>query len=1135
MQSGRGAGIPFSIPIDVAQALRALGRREGVTLYMTLLAGFQALLSLYGGDTDIPVGTPVAGRTRRELEGLIGCFVNTLVMRTDLRGQPSGRALLARVRETALGAYAHQDLPFERLVDALQPTRDLSHHPLFQVMFTLQRSAGDTAMPAGLSWTPVALERTAAQFDLSLSIVDEGDALHGVVEYSTDLFDRPRIAAFIAHLQIVLAQLSRDPDAALLSLPLATDVVDDRRSVRHGPTRSLPTATVPALIDEQTDRTPDAIAVRCEGTSWTYAALNRAANRLAAALVRRGITGGLVAIPGHRGPLFVIAMLGVWKAGAAYVPLDPHHPASRHRQIIEQSGARLILDVGSPGAEPAAFGMSDANADVPSRVSCASLLQEREAADLSIPCTRLDDLAYVIYTSGSTGAPKGAMVTHRGMLNHLLAKQEILRPTAHDRIAQTASACFDISVWQFITPLLVGASVDVVPDDVAHHAARLLATLATRQVTIWETVPSLLRATLTTASDADTSSRLCLRWVLATGEALPRALAERWRVTYPEIPLINAYGPTECSDDVTHQIVGDERDEEHQVPIGFPIANTSLFVLDGQGNTTPLGVPGELYIGGAGVGAGYLADARRTALAFVPDGLSQSIGARLYRTGDLVRVRPDGALVFLGRADHQVKLRGFRIEPAEIEAALMRHPAIEAAVVCVRTSAAAEPELVAFVVARAGTAFAPTAIRQFLGEGLPAYMVPSRIVRLEALPLTANGKIDRDRLPAAPASELPRTADVVAPRNAVEEVLAAAWAETLGLANVGVLDNFFELGGNSMLALTVIARAEARGLRLEPADFYRAQTIAELAEGPCRAGIDERVTAGASLIVPFGTAPAPRHRFFCVHPVSGRVQAFWALARRLPPEIQLHGVRSRGVSGDGSIGPDIEQIAAEYIEAMKQVQPDGPYLLGGYSFGVFVAFEMARQLAARGERIALLALIDAAVYAPSQSDPDALDALIGAAADYAGVIVDREALACVAPDARVAWVLQRIEGHVPAPAFDMMRALFPIGYHLQRAQDRYMARVTANVEAYRYPGRITVFRTAPLDGASSGAVIGDPHGGWTRRPEPDMGWGRLSRDGVDVHTIAGTHETLLASPSVDALATPLAAAVRTALQLSVSR
>src|SRR5712692_3763308 len=837
-QRYEGRRLPLGISAQTTQALHALSRQQGVTLFMTLLAALQLVLARLSQQQDVLIGSPIAGRTRPELEGLLGCFVNTLVLRTDLSGQPSVQELLQRVRAVTLGAYEHQDVPFEKLVEELQPERSLSHAPFFQVMFTLQNVPLASRELAGLTISAAPLEHTTAKFDLSLTLQELPEWLEGFLEYNTALFEEATIGRVAAYLQRVLQAMVADPTQGIEEIPLlsleeerllllnASPMVEETSEALEEPYMRL--------FAQQVQRTPEAVAVLFQDRHLTYRQLHQRVCELAGQL--RRLDAGpeqLVAVLAERGPDLLVALLALLQVGAAYLPLDPHAPPARLRQVLERSGSPLVLTTTSliplgqqvvqalsPQRQPTFYNLQD----VP---STNTLLDDQPFA------SQPGQLAYVIYTSGSTGVPKGAMVEQQGMLNHLFAKIDALHLSAEDVVAQTASQCFDISVWQFLAVLLVGGSVHILPDAIAHDPGALLHTLAQQPLSVLETVPSLLRFLLDVAEAAGAQPPPLphLRWLIPTGEALPPELCRRWLQVYPQVPLLNAYGPTECSDDVTHApIVEPPPASVTSMSIGQALPNLRLYVLDRHLRPTPLGVSGEIYVGGIGVGRGYLGEPERTAQSFLPDPFSGRAGARLYKTGDRARYLPDGSLEFQGRLDQQVKLRGYRIELGEIEAVLHGHAEVREAVVLLREDELGNQQLVAYVVGRAAPSLGSEQLRLYLKERLPEYMVPSVIVLLEALPIGPTGKLDRHALPPPERGYL-AVNGYVAPRTSLEEVLVGIWQQLLGVARIGIHDDFFEAGGHSLLVTQVIARVrEIFQVDLPMQVLFKSPTIAELAE-----------------------------------------------------------------------------------------------------------------------------------------------------------------------------------------------------------------------------------------------------------------------------------------------------------------
>ncbi|GCE14616.1 non-ribosomal peptide synthetase [Tengunoibacter tsumagoiensis] len=800
IQTLRGTSLTFALPSELTAQVKAFCIQQGCTLFQALLAAFQIVLSRYSGQTDFLIGTPMANRTPRETEPLIGLFVNTLVFRAQLTGEPGFQAIVAKVREETLDASSHQELPFEKLVETLQSERDLSRNPLFQVMFAFQNNQQVSYTIADLQIHSIRLPNPAAQFELNLSMADTSEGIKGAIEYNTDLFDEATIQRLSGHFQSVLQAGIEHPTASFKTLPLLTASEKQQLATWNATHRAFPLEKAfHELFTEQVWRSPRQIAFRYQQRSMTYEELNQRANQLAHALLAQNIPAEApIGLFMERSLPMVVAILAIWKAGAAYIPLDPVYPRERITQILENAHPVLLLTQ---------MPIASAFQEIP-QIAIADDWQGLDEWSSEEPPGRTlpDSLAYTIYTSGSTGIPKGAMVTHRGMLNHLFAKVSDLQISAEDHLAQTASHCFDISVWQFFSALLVGGTVTIFPDEVTHNPERLLTETVHSQITILEIVPSLLRAILDTG--AQTSIIQHLRYLVVTGEALPTELCQRWFRDGSTIPLVNAYGPTECSDDVTHGFIEPATTiAGPSAPIGRTIANTQLYLVDERFLPVPIGVTGELYVGGTGVGRGYLSDPERTATAFLPDPFSGEAGARLYKTGDLARYLHDGTIEFLGRIDHQIKLRGYRIELGEIEAVLNSLEGVQSSVIVLHTETAGvqagQQRLIAYVVNHAESGPTASQLRQALKERLPEYMVPAAFIFLAALPLTTNGKIDRKALPAPQENELARIVEYRPPQSALEQAVARAWQEILHIEHVGVQDNFFDLGGHSLLLIQV--------------------------------------------------------------------------------------------------------------------------------------------------------------------------------------------------------------------------------------------------------------------------------------------------------------------------------------------
>jgi amino acid adenylation domain-containing protein/non-ribosomal peptide synthase protein (TIGR01720 family) len=847
VQTLRGSTLWFDLPKSLSDAIRALGRQEKASLFMTLLAAFQALLYRYTGQEDVSVGTPIANRNRAEIEGLIGFFVNTLVLRTDLSGDPGFRELLARVREVAVSAYAHQDVPFEMLVDALQPERDMSHTPLFQVMFTLQDAPARALKLPGLTLSPVVIDNRTAKFDLTLAIVDKAEGLRGSLEYNTDLFDGGTIERVAGHFQVLLAGIVADPDRRISALPLLTQT-EQRQLLAEWNGTATPypqERCIPHLFEAQAARTPDAVAVVFQEEQLTYADLNRRANQLAHHLHGLGVEPEVaVGVCVVRSVEMVVGLLGILKAGRAYVPLDPTYPQERLAFMLADARTPVLLTQQQ---------LLENLPEYSARVVCLdsdweTIAQESETNPVRRMAT--ESLAYVIYTSGSTGRPKGVQIEHRALLNLIFWHQRAFAVSRVDRATQVAGLAFDASVWELWPYLAAGASIHLPNEETRASPERLRDWLEAQGITISFLPTPLAEVVLPLAWPP----KLALRTLLTGGEKLHRYPA-------PGLPfeLVNNYGPTENTVVTTSGLVPSDGQTGAAPSIGRPIANAQLYVLDRHLQPVPVGAPGELHVGGDGLARGYLNRPELTAEKFIPHPFNGKSGTRLYKTGDLVRYLSDGNIEFLGRVDYQVKVRGFRIELGEIEAVLGQHPTVRETIVLIREDTPGDRRLVAYVVPRDEQTPAIGELRHFLKEKLPDYMAPSAFVALDALPLTPNGKVNRRALPAPDQARPEVEAAYVAPRTHKEQILADVWAQVLGVEQVGVHDNFFELGGDSILSIQVIARASQAGLRLTPRQLFETPTVAGLA---AMAGTGPTVQAEQGIV----EGPVPltpiQHRFF---------------------------------------------------------------------------------------------------------------------------------------------------------------------------------------------------------------------------------------------------------------------------------
>lgn len=817
VETFRGARQPIMLPTSLSGALKELSRHEGVTLFITLMAAFQALLARFTGQDDIVVGVPMAGRTQAETEELIGPFLNTVVLRTDLSGNPTFRELLCRVRGVALGAYAHQDVPFEKLVEELQPNRSLSRNPLFQAMFlfALENAPPPVLELPGLTLRSLKVEDTAAKVDLTLSIIEGAEGLHGALQYNSDLFEASTMTRMAGHFRVLLKAIVADPDRRLSELPISTEAQGqqlicewNKPQIEYRKDKCLN-----ELFEEQVERTPDAVAVVHGEERLSYRELNLRANQLAHHLRKLGVGPEvLVAILIERSPEMVVGLLGILKAGGAYVPLDPAYPQERLSFIIRDAQAQVLV--------------------TQERLSCCLPTQTANVVCLDRDWEIIghegeqnvesgvgaENLAYVIYTSGSTGKPKGVAIEHHSAAALLYWSKEVFLSEQLTGVLASTSIGFDLSVFELFVPLSWGGTVIL-----AENALQLPILPAAQAVTLINTVPSAI-AELMRIKGIPAS----VRTINLAGEPLRNNMVQRLYEEEGIKEIYNLYGPSEATTYSAYALI--KKGASGTPPIGRAIAGTQIYILDGNLQPVPVGVAGELHIGGEGLARGYLNRPRLTAECFIPHPLSSQTGARLYKTGDWARYLPSGEIEYIGRVDNQVKIRGMRIELGEIEAVLGEHPAVQENIVAAHEDEPGEKRLVAYIVFDQEPRPSVGHMRSYLKQRLPEHMVPSAFLVLDAMPLMPNGKIDRRALPTHKPTRPELEEDYVAPRTPIEEVLARIWAEALRLERVGIHDNFFELGGHSLSAAQVISRMRsAFQVEIPPTCLFEEPTVARLA------------------------------------------------------------------------------------------------------------------------------------------------------------------------------------------------------------------------------------------------------------------------------------------------------------------
>ncbi len=1085
VQGWDGAKHAFDLSPALTDAVRALARREGATPFAVISAAFALLLHRHAGQDDLLIGTLLANRPRPEVEHMAGFFANTLPLRIRLDGDPTAGELVRRAHAATLGAQEHASLPFDRIVEVAGVPRDFSRPALVQAVLTVVDGAASTLDLPGVESEPLAMDSSTSIFELTLQVEERGDRFAAAFQYPTGLYDAATIERMARHLVAALAGFAVAPDARISDVGLA--LPDEVRAVeaRHGSTRTAADGLcVHQLFEWQVRAMPHAIAIVHEADEVTYLDLDRDANRIAHALRSRGVgPEARVGVCLGRTPALVAALLGVMKAGGAYVPLDPAHPPTRHEAVLRGSGARIVI-TDSMAIDRLASLVPGVEA-----VDVAALDGEREdAPEFGVTPW---NLAYVIFTSGSTGGPKGVEIEHRSAAGLIAFMRELLGDDERAGVLASTSVTFDISVAEIFGTLAWGGTLVLVENALAAPPPGRIV----RSAAIVPTAAAeLLRADRLPAE---------VITILLAGEPVPLALARDLQAL-PEIRrVLNLYGPTEDTIYSTWATLepGDER-----VTIGRPITGRRVYVLDGGMRHAGVGVPGEVWTAGAGVARGYAGRPALTAERFRPDPFGLP-GSRMYRTLDRGRWREDGALEYLGRADQQVKVRGYRIELEEVEGALAAHPAVAEAAAVARGDVA-ERRLVAFLVA-SDPAAKPDAgeLRAWMRERLPEYMVPAVFAWTDALPRSGSGKLDRRARPEdAGAAEAAAT--YLAPRGELEERLAALWSEILGVERVGVRDDFFDLGGQSILATRLAARVrEELGFPFPVSELLTGPTIERMA----------RVVAGkkgaARLpIVPLQTF-GDRPPLFLAHPAGGHVVCYRELAVLLAMDQPVYALQPRGIEDGGQtpIGV-IEEMAAFYVDAIRAMRPEGPYRLGGWSFGGVVAWEMAQQLAAAGAEVDLLALFDTAPHTPegmmiNAGDPAEVvwQTVAGLAGHAAASRVDVDELRGLEGREQALAMLRKMDAPrlLPESRVDDVLALTAIRAANLQAQAKY--------HPQPWHGPLTYFRTAGSDDARG------EHPGFRF-------WSALARGGATAHRVAGSHGTILQEPYVRELARVIRAA-----------
>ncbi|MFI8709486.1 amino acid adenylation domain-containing protein [Bacillus sp. NPDC077411] len=979
--SYRGETIHFHVNSELHERLLELARKNSVSLFMVLQSGLVALLTRLGAGTDIPIGSPIAGRNDDALGDIVGLFVNTLVLRTDTSGDPNFSELLSRVRKVNLAAYEHQDVPFERLVEVLNPIRSRNSHPLFQIMLAFQNTPEATLDVPNLEASIEIESVGSSKFDLTIELSERNTAegtpngLHGLVEYSTDLFKRETIEKLAARLLRLLENAVENPDQPIGHLEILTQ--EERQTVLqkwNSDVQLISEMTLPELFEKQVQCTPEATAVVFENTTISYAELNKKANQLARLLIAKGVgPEKMVALAMPRSLEMVVSLLAVLKAGGGYLPLDPDYPSDRIAFMLNDAeptcvitNTQVVIDCGKT---------PKIVVDDSEIIGELSKHSEENIGDIERiqPLSPLH-IAYVIYTSGSTGRPKGVMIPHQNVFRLFEATNHWFQFNSEDVWTMFHSYAFDFSVWEIWGPLLYGGRLVVVPHSVTRSPKEFLNLLVCEKVTVLNQTPSAFYQLMQAdRENIEAGQKLSLRYIIFGGEALELSRLEDWYSRHPENSpkLINMYGITETTVHVSYiELNQNIVSLRANSLIGCSIPDLKVYVLDNYLQPVPPGVVGEMYVAGAGLARGYLGRAGLTAERFIADPYGKP-GTRMYRTGDLARWHQDGTLDYIGRADHQIKIRGFRIELGEIETVIMQHPHVEQVAVIVREDQPGDKRLVAYIVSSEHHVLDTTAMRQYVGYSLPDYMIPYAFVMISELPLTPNGKLDRKALPAP---EFTISTISRGPRTPQEEILCDLFTDILNLPRIGIDDGFFDIGGHSLLAVQLMSRIRAAlGVELSIGTLFTAPTVA---------GLTERLKMGTSqsaldVILPLRTG-GEQLPMFCVHPAGGLSWCYAGLMKSLGTNYPIYGVQARGIAKNEELPKTLEEMAADYIEHVREVQPYGPYRLLGWSLGGNVVHAMATQLQNQGEEVELLVMLDSypGHFLPNTDAPSEAEALI---------------------------------------------------------------------------------------------------------------------------------------------------------------
>ncbi|AFY44059.1 non-ribosomal peptide synthetase [Nostoc sp. PCC 7107] len=1103
-----GAKQYFQFSKSLTDALKQLSQQADATLFMSLLAGFNILLYCYTDQEDILIGSPIANRNRAELEGMLGLFVNTLILRNNLSGNPSFREFLYRVREITLDAYAHQDLPFEMLVEKLHPERDLSRNPLYEVMFVLQNTPTNVQEISGITLQTLEFDSGTAQLDIFLSMSESPEGLTGCLEYNTDIFNSTTITQFINNFQTLLTNIVTNPEQHLSELSLLTASEQKQLLFKFNQTRAdyPQNITLHQLFEQQVELTPNCLALISQSEELTYRQLNHRVNQLAHYLQKQGVTNKtLVALCLERSIDMVVGILAILKAGGAYIPLDPSYPVERLNFMLWDSQASLLL------TKQEILEQLSLSTD---KIVCLDIHQDEIAQqnlENPIHTTKADHLAYIIYTSGSTGTPKGVLGSHRGTVNGLNWLWKTYPFTPEEVCCQKTAISFVDSVWEIFAPLLQGIPTVIISNNTVQDPQLFIGALADHKVTRIILVPSLLRLMLDNYSYLMKKLSHLKIWI-TSGEAVSVKLAQTFRELMLSAKLINLYGSSEVSANATYYDTSLLSGTANIVPIGRPIDNTQIYILNRHLQITPIGVFGELYISGDGLAQGYLNRMELTQERFINHPWIP--GNKLYKTGDIVRYLPDGNIEYFGRQDEQVKVRGFRVELSEIAAVIVQHPDVEEAVVVAHNNAQENLRLIAYVVTNKQDI--ATQLLPVLQQKLPNYMLPSAFVVIDKLPLTPNGKVDKRSLPTNEIIQANTNQSYVAPRNFTELSLVKLWENLLNVNPIGVTDNFFNLGGHSFLAVRLMAQIHDRfehGLPLST--LFENPTIEKLATIVSQPSRQSSHTPLVAI-----NSSGSKIPFFCIHGAGGGISHYFNLSRRLGEDYQFYALED-SLEQDKSEIISVEATAIRYLQEIQKVQPHGPYLLGGHCYGGVLAFEIAQQLHKQGEKVSLLAIIDAIISETpieSTDDDDAKFLLRIAESIKTDNNIDFSVPFAELRNLPLKEQLHLINQKANFLFSDTEINDFMRHYQLFKAHVQAMRNYVPEV----YANQITLLR-------ANAAILHDFENSEWNTDDPLLGWGKFADQPIQMIEIPGDHFSIFIEPYIQELARNMRVCIDNAL------